>query len=164
MTYNLRRQLNALQKRYHGGRGQIIKRKNGLQLEWRQWLQPSRLSREYLVLVRWGGLSSIPEVEVLSPNLREISGGKRSPHEFYSKENTKPCLMFNNGSSKDWVPSMLFSESIIPWTQEWLLYWELWLSDGQWRGGGVHPGELTIEQYIAQQKNSLHQTSNKGKL
>lgn len=162
MSHDLRRQLNALQKRYHGGRGQIIKRKNGLQLEWRQWMQPSRLSRKYLVLVRWGGLRSIPEVEILSPNLRELSGGKRSPHEFYSKENTKPCLMFNNGSFKDWVPSMLISESIIPWTQEWLLYWELWLSNGKWEGGGVHPGEQTIEQYVSQLNRAHPQSAKKG--
>lgn len=163
MCHHLQRQLNALQKRYHGGKGRILKGKTGLKLEWRQVLQPSRLSREYLILVKWAGLGCIPEVEVLSPNLRDLAGGKRSPHEFFSKGNTKPCLMFNNGSSKEWVPSMLIAESIIPWTQEWLWYWELWLSDGEWRGGGVHPGELTIEQYMDQINNSHHQPANKGK-
>jgi hypothetical protein len=163
MSYDLSKQLDTLQKRYQCGKGRITKSKTGLKLEWRQKLQPSRLSREYSVLVQWAGLGCLPEVEILSPNLRELSGGQRSPHEFFSKGNTKPCLMFNNGSSKDWTPDMLIAESIIPWTQEWLWYWELWLSDGEWRGGGVHPGELTIEQYMVQINNSLHQPAYKGK-
>lgn len=150
MNHALRRQLNALKKRYLDGKGRIVKGKNGLQLEWRQELQPSRMSRKYLVLVRWNGLNDIPDVEVLSPNLKELSNGKRSPHEFQSTGNTKPCILFNREGAKDWVPSMLISESIIPWTMEWLWYWELWLSDGEWRGGGVHPGELTIDQYMSQ--------------
>ncbi|RQW62537.1 hypothetical protein [Vibrio viridaestus] len=147
MAYVLRSQLNALIKRYPTGRGRIIKVKGGLQLEWRQQLQPTRFARKYEVLVRWYGINDIPDVEILSPNLQELANGKRSPHEFLSKKNTKPCLMFNGKGSKDWTFNMLIAESIIPWTMEWLYYWELWLSDGEWRGGGVHPGELMIEQY-----------------
>ena len=163
MSHPLRRQLNALKTRYLDGKGRIVKGKKGLQLEWRQELQPSRMSRKYLVLVRWFGLNDIPDVEILSPNLKALSNGKRSPHEFYSKGNTKPCLLFNKSNAKDWVPSMLISESIIPWTLEWLWYWELWLSEGEWRGGGVHPGELTIEQYMAQLTTSNSKCRREGK-
>jgi len=153
MAYVLRTQLNALTKRYRNGKGRIAKGKTGLQLEWRQELQPSRMSRKYLVLVRWSGVNDIPDVEILSPNLKELANGKRSPHEFSSRENTKPCLMLNRKGSRDWTSNLLIAESIIPWTLEWLYYWELWLSDGEWRGGGVHPGELTIEQYKEQLQN-----------
>lgn len=149
MSFSLRGQLSALRKRYKNGQGKIVKCKNGIRLEWRQILQPSKLSRKYLVSIRWYGLEDIPEVEILSPVLKEVAGGKRSPHEFYSETNTKPCLLFNKGNIKDWTPKMEISESIVPWTLEWLWYWELWLVDGEWRGGGVHPGELTIEEYMA---------------
>jgi hypothetical protein len=34
---------------------------------------------------------------------------------------------------------MLYTETIVPWISEWLMYYELWLSTGEWLGGGIHP-------------------------
>lgn len=31
------------------------------------------------------------------------------------------------------------ANTIIPWTIEWLYYYELWLATGEWLGGGDHP-------------------------
>ncbi|PMN91333.1 hypothetical protein [Enterovibrio norvegicus] len=150
MRFVLNKQLAALKNLYPEGKGRVVKRQNGLVLEWRSYVQPSKLSRKYEVQVTWRGISDIPIIEILHPNLRELADGKRSPHEFYSDSNTKPCVLFNRRGSNDWHAKMLIAESIIPWTMEWLLYWELWLSTGEWLGGGVHPGELTIEQYLSQ--------------
>jgi hypothetical protein len=33
------------------------------------------------------------------------------------------------------------SKTIIPWTVEWLYFYELWLATGEWCGGGEHPRE-----------------------
>lgn len=32
----------------------------------------------------------------------------------------------------------LISNTIIPWTIEWLYFYELWLATGEWLGGGEH--------------------------
>ncbi|EKO3968828.1 hypothetical protein EF707_06245 [Vibrio fluvialis] len=154
MVLSLSAQLKALQEQYPIGKGRITKGKTGLQLEWRQEVQPSKLSRKYRILIRWSGVKDIPLVEVIEPDLRKLSNGKRSPHEFYSKGSCKPCLMFNSRKSSEWTSSMLISETIVPWALEWLFYWELWLSSGEWEGGGVHPGELTIDEYREQLRNS----------
>jgi hypothetical protein len=34
---------------------------------------------------------------------------------------------------------MLLSTTILPWTAEWLMHYELWLISGHWSGGG-HTG------------------------
>ncbi|WP_179098563.1 hypothetical protein [Burkholderia pseudomallei] len=34
---------------------------------------------------------------------------------------------------------MRFIETYIPWTAEWLWYYEYWRSTGKWVGGGAHP-------------------------
>lgn len=33
----------------------------------------------------------------------------------------------------------LLADTIIPWTVEWLYFYELWLATGEWLGGGEHP-------------------------
>ena len=35
--------------------------------------------------------------------------------------------------------SKLLVNTIIPWTIEWLYYYELWLATEEWLGGGEHP-------------------------
>lgn len=39
----------------------------------------------------------------------------------------------------EWDHSMLISETIVPWTLDWLACYELWLMTGRWTGGGRHP-------------------------
>lgn len=33
----------------------------------------------------------------------------------------------------------IIADSIIPWTQEWLYFYEIWLATGNWCGGGHGP-------------------------
>jgi hypothetical protein len=35
---------------------------------------------------------------------------------------------------------MSIAETIIPWTSEWLYFYELWVFTGEWHGGGHAPG------------------------
>ena len=37
------------------------------------------------------------------------------------------------------APNCLIAETIIPWAAEWLFFFEGWLIDGHWAGGGTHP-------------------------
>lgn len=36
---------------------------------------------------------------------------------------------------------MLIANTIVPWTSEWLFYYEIWLATGQWHGGGHSSAE-----------------------
>jgi hypothetical protein len=39
----------------------------------------------------------------------------------------------------EWNPRQLISHTIVPWISHWLLHYEVWLSTGEWLGGGLHP-------------------------
>jgi hypothetical protein len=44
----------------------------------------------------------------------------------------------------EWSSDMLVVDSIIPWTAEWLINYEIWKATGEWHGGGQWPpGEGT---------------------
>ena len=34
---------------------------------------------------------------------------------------------------------MSIADTIVPWTAEWLVYYEIWLMTGEWYGGGDWP-------------------------
>lgn len=33
----------------------------------------------------------------------------------------------------------VIANTVVPWTVEWLYFYELWLATGEWFGGGEHP-------------------------
>ncbi|KGH44954.1 hypothetical protein IN07_20325 [Modestobacter caceresii] len=35
----------------------------------------------------------------------------------------------------------LIADTVVPCISEWLFHYELWLSTGEWHGGGLHPEE-----------------------
>ena len=37
----------------------------------------------------------------------------------------------------EWQPTMFVANTILPWASMWLLYFEFWLFNGKWDGGGV---------------------------
>lgn len=39
----------------------------------------------------------------------------------------------------EWHDDMLLATTVIPWTAEWLMHYELWLVTGHWSGGGHTP-------------------------
>lgn len=98
-------------------------------ITWTSWLRPTDLSDKYLIHIRWHtGNRNRPQVVVLSPELRtrDASG---LPHVFTGD---RLCLHMN----EEWNSTMLIAETIIPWTLEWLAFYELWLATGEWLGGG----------------------------
>jgi hypothetical protein len=34
---------------------------------------------------------------------------------------------------------MLIADSTVPWSVEWLIYYEIWKATGDWHGGGELP-------------------------
>ena len=69
-----------------------------------------------------------PRIRVLDPPL-EHPDDKQLPHVFAADD---LCVYFRN----EWDGSMIIAETIIPWTCEWLLHYELWRATGIWTGGG----------------------------
>lgn len=99
-------------------------------LVWSGWLQPTDLSRRYLVQITLGH-DGLPHVRVVKPTLASRPG-EQLPHTF--REGTL-CLY----SAGDWHPSMPVAETLVPWASEWLLNYEIWLATGEWYGGGDWP-------------------------
>jgi len=90
---------------------------------WVGTLKPSDDSPEYLIRVFYK-LSDIPRVNVIRPFIHEDA-----PHRF---EDGSLCLYyFDDGS---WKRDKSIARTILPWTAEWLWFYEIWLATGEWLG------------------------------
>ena len=92
-------------------------------------LQPTPVSRVYTLDIKYraGGW---PAVTVVDPVLEVLPDDPLLPHVY--KDNVL-CLHLPN----EWTPDQLLGDTIVPWTAEWLMYYELWLAtDANWLGGG----------------------------
>lgn len=98
-------------------------------------IQPTAASRRYSVRIRYS-YGGVPKVHVLAPELVLHRTAKVLPHTY--SDNTI-CLHLPG----QWRPTMLLANTTVPWTSEWLYYYEIWLITGQWHGGGLqdHPTE-----------------------
>lgn len=99
---------------------------------WRGQLQPTVASSVYDVEVVYAAFD-YPSVRVNDPPLKPDREG-RLPH-FFHDEGTL-CLHERH----EWHPDMLLIETILPWSAEWLIYYEIWLATGQWFGDGDDEG------------------------
>lgn len=105
-------------------------------LFWRGKIQPTPLSREYCVQIIYK-LRMPPQVWVYGNELQKLDDPK-FPHHYeidVKKKRVRICLYrYREFSSKEFL-----SKTIIPWTVEWLYFYEIWLATGEWCGGGDHP-------------------------
>ncbi len=72
-----------------------------------------------------------PNVRVVEPRI--FLPKRRSDVHVYGSDDTL-CLYYPG----EWKGTELIAETIIPWTSEWLLYYEVWSVTGKWHGGGIH--------------------------
>ncbi len=106
------------------------------QLTWIHTISPSPLGGLYKVKLEYQ-LTKSPKVFLIEPKpLALAKGKKRLPH-CYDQIKQWLCLYFPDG--KEWNKTMLLSNTVIPWTFDWLYHYEIWLGTGKWTGGGVHP-------------------------
>ena len=130
-----------------------IERRGGKELWFYVQVAPGRFGRLYACLLKLSPDSRKPELLVVKPDLQELAAGKRIPHIYPHKgRGTKLCLWWPRG--REWVPQMSLRETYVPWTAEWLLYFEDWLLTGEWAGGGRHPrpkrwGKLSAAEALA---------------
>lgn len=107
-------------------------------LHWIGSIQPLPCSPEYMVQINYQS-DKYPETKVLSPKL-EKGDKERLPH-VYSKDGL--CLFMPK--YREWKPIMSIARTIVPWTSLWLFYYEIWKATGEWRGGGIHPGNSRVQ-------------------
>jgi hypothetical protein len=62
------------------------------------------------------------------------------PHryEICEKEKMVRMCLYLPGTG-EWSRNKVIANAVVPWAIEWLFFYEIWLSTGEWRGGGQHP-------------------------
>ena len=118
-------QWGALRRRFVTGDGSV--RRN--RLRWDMQIQPTPLSQVYSVRLLYS-LERVPKVFVQSPELIQ-PGDDPIPHQY---GDGSLCLYLPGAG--EWDRSMLLADTLIPWTSEWLYFYEIWLGTGEWCGGG----------------------------
>jgi len=91
-------------------------------------LRPSPASQVYTVYLAYRHWRP-PHVTVNDPQLILHPGATALPHVYADDE----LCLYNPGQ---WNDDMLRAATIVPWTPEWLMHYELWLVTGTWFGGG----------------------------
>lgn len=95
-------------------------------------LQPSVFSAIYRIKIVYKS-NTFVKVYVIEKVLKIAHNRKKLPHVYSSKQQ-QLCLY--SPSKKEWKSTQYIVNTIIPWTSEWLYYYEMWLIDGVWLGGG----------------------------
>ena len=110
-----------------------VKRISNKSLSWVGHIRPTLLSRLYSVKIKLE--NGKVEVFVIDPVKLDIHKDKMLLPHVYSTPRQKLCLYFPDG--KEWNKGKLLIDTIIPWTSEWLYFYEIWLITGEWYGGGT---------------------------
>lgn len=95
-------------------------------------LQPSAFCEVYRIRIAYQKNLFI-KIYVIDKILKIAHNRSKLPHVYNSKEQ-QLCLY--SPSKKEWKSTQYIVTTIIPWASEWLFYYELWLSSGEWYGGG----------------------------
>ncbi|MFC0298455.1 hypothetical protein [Geobacillus jurassicus] len=89
---------------------------------WIGTLRPTLSSPFYTIKIIYGKYN--PKVFVIKPTIH-----KEAPHRY---SDGSLCLYYPGDRS--YHESLFIADTIIPWTAEWLYYYEKWLEDGIWWG------------------------------
>ncbi|RZK44968.1 MAG: hypothetical protein EOO61_01835 [Hymenobacter sp.] len=110
-------------------------------LVWTGSLTPTAMSRTYQVRLTLPPYARRPIIEVLEPNLRELAGSNTIIPHLYCQERLHLCLY--TPAKGQWNRTMSVAHTLLPWAMLWLYYFEDWLPDRVWRGGGTpHTSEV----------------------
>ncbi|MFM2386363.1 MAG: hypothetical protein RL660_1120 [Bacteroidota bacterium] len=110
--------------------------KHDKQLVWSNTICPSPIGDNYKIKLEYSTHSK-PNVFVLSPKPLLLANGKTQLEHCYDQQKQRLCLYVPN--SGEWTAQKLLTQTIIPWTYDWLYHYEIWLATGNWTGGGIHP-------------------------
>lgn len=93
-------------------------------------ITPSDLCSEYQVRIRYAR-GDYPRVRVVSPEIL-------SSPDIHTFGDGTLCLYYPK--DQPWGRMDNLHETIIPWTAEWLVFYELFLITGEWRGPAAPHG------------------------
>lgn len=133
---SLIQQTVALCSTYKGASCSIDKKNK--QLFWSGKICPTALSKKYTAVLEYR-LGKSPKVWIVGDELEKLDD-IAFPHKFeidVENKMVRICLY----RYSEFSSSKLLSKTIIPWTVEWLYFYELWLATGEWLGGGEHPDD-----------------------
>ena len=100
-------------------------------------LQPTPMSRLYPIEIKIHR-STYAEVWLVG-NIHKVDN-KEFPHHYdIDRENNRVRLCLYHPRKFELNRGTSIAATLIPWTCEWLFYYELWLGNGVWYGGGEHP-------------------------
>ena len=103
-------------------------------LDCRVPVQPSPASQVYTIRLVYRH-SARPQVTVTDPELTLHPDAESLPHSYPGDQ---LCLYYPG----EWRHDMLLATTVLPWTAEWLMHYELWLVTGKWHGGGHVSGPV----------------------
>lgn len=103
---------------------------------WVGYLKSSPLGNSYKVKIVLEKDKN-PDVFIVDPVKLALAEGKTKLEHVYDHQKQKLCLYYFD--DRGWNSTKLISNTIIPWTIEWLYHYEIWLVTGDWLGGGKHP-------------------------
>ncbi|WP_017496087.1 hypothetical protein [Flavobacterium sp. WG21] len=116
---------------------EVVKEKgNSFEIKFK--LQPTTLSQFYDIKLTYDKFIGV-KVYVLSENLIIAKNRTKLPH-VYSSKDQRLCLY--SPSKNEWTKEKLIVSTIIPWISKWLFFYEIWLIDGEWLGGGHNEYEI----------------------
>lgn len=80
-------------------------------------------------------------VDALTPYLLRPTANELHLYWPADRDRSPPvlCLFDPHAHPCQWSVENLLAETTLPWTCEWLLFFEGWLVTGTWEGGGRHP-------------------------
>lgn len=96
-------------------------------------VRPTISSLDYFVRIEYDGRLA-PKVWVDEPQLVPRDGEDKIPH-MYNQE--RVCAFM---PPVDWSAAMYIADYVVPRISQWLLFYELWHTTGEWYGGGIQPG------------------------
>ncbi len=106
-------------------------------LTWYGKIRPTPFSKTYCIKLICHNLSSKPTVILYGDYIEGIDRSDFPHHFKIDKEKMEVELCLH--MPYEFNHTGLIANTIIPWAQEWLFFYEIWLATGEWCGGGHKP-------------------------
>lgn len=104
---------------------------------WRGDVQPTSWCPIYRVQIVYSpscrGRPGTVRVTIVDPQL-PVSDDQLGRVHLYRDRSL--CLY--NPNRREWNAGMSVAATIVPWTSEWVYFFEVWRYTGEWLGGGEH--------------------------
>ncbi len=87
-------------------------------------------------------------IVVLDPPIGPDPRGTGEPPEHtyrWERPPAFPRLCVYDPLTDEWTPEKSIADVLMPMIIKWLIFYEDWVIDGVWRGGGRHPERLAME-------------------